>query len=170
MRTIPSRKSSAKGSSLIEVMIAMGVLAVAVPLVLGTMVQTGGSNLSAQAETRSSWIVQSCFEELQYAMRGESQYIEPLKPGEDFGNNSPLALGFGIEGSVLGKVSGGSYDRGVTNLSNKPVRYIAVMSGEKEKNEAGEETKGLKVKITLEYPAGAPAAKRQKIDFHTRIP
>lgn len=170
MKTNPSRKSPSRGSSLIEVMIAMGVLAVAVPLVLGTMVQTGGSNLSAQAETRSSWIVQSCFEELQYAMRGQSQYLDPLKPGENFGTDTPLALGFSAEGGVLGKVNGISYSGGITDLERKPVRYIAVMSGERKKNEAGEETKGLEVKITLEYPAGAPSTKRQKIDFHTRIP
>ncbi len=170
---ISSRKSSpnAKGTSLMEVMIAVGVLAIAIPLVFGAMIQSGESNLSAQAETRSSWIVQSCFEEIQYAMRGESKYLRQLTPGKSFPESGNVeALVFSGESSILGSISKGEYDRGIVKLANKPARYIALMSAEEENAGTPDAAGVLNVKITLEYPAASPAAKRKKIDFHTRIP
>jgi type II secretory pathway pseudopilin PulG len=173
MKTNLLRKSAfalRKGASLIEVMIAMGVLAVAVPLVLGAMAQTGGSNLAAQAETRSAWITRACFEELQCAMRGQSQYVQKLLPGEEFGTNNNVLLCFGAEGGILGPLGATGYDGGVSTMAGEPARYIAVMSGEKERGVVQGESRGLKVKITIEYPSSAPVAKRQKLDFYTRIP
>ncbi len=164
------RRRHSRGTSLIEVVIAVGVLAVAVPLVLGAMAQTGGVNLSAQAETRSSWIVPTCMDELGLAMKGRSQYLDPLTPGRDFPTSGDLALAFSSEGAVLGKVNQSDYEGGIQMVGGVPVRYLVAMSGVMPGETSGNLPPTLMVRIAMEYPASAPAAKRQKIEFHTCLP
>jgi hypothetical protein len=171
MRTSAQLSSGKKGASLVEAIIAVGVLAVAVPLVFATMAESGESGLSAQAETRSSWIVPACMEELQLAMKGTSMHIGELTPTKDFpAAGGIVALAFAGEGGVLGKVEPSAYESGLREINGRPVRYIASMSGSLPKQFNDENPQCLTVVITIEYPAAAPAAKRQKIDFHTRLP
>ena len=49
-----------RGSSLIETVIAMGTLAIAIPLVFGAIAESGKSSMSSEAETRSTWIIPTC--------------------------------------------------------------------------------------------------------------
>jgi Tfp pilus assembly protein PilV len=163
--------SPQRGTSLIEAVIAVGVLAVAVPLVFGTMVGTGETGMASQAETRCSWIVPVCMEELQLAMKDQSEMLDKLEPGVAFPSGNPLALGFTGEGKAVKRVSTGDYTKGVRMMNNEPIRYIASMSGELPQPTGNSDLQpNLKVKIVLEYPAAAPEAKRQKIEFYTTLP
>lgn len=165
-----SPKAGKKGVSLVEAIIAVGVLAVAVPLVFATMAGSGDSGLSAQAETRCSWIVPACMEELELAMQAKSQNLPALQPSKAFPGGDPLALAFGAEGEILGKVDQGSYKRGLRNVGNKTARYIASMSGTLPEQTSQAVARPLEVKIIVEYPAAAPEEKRRKIEFHTKLP
>jgi Tfp pilus assembly protein PilV len=165
----PSRKSP-HGNSLVEAVIAVGVLAVAVPLVFGALAEAGKGGTSAQAETRATWIVRACMREIEASRDGRPQYFTATTTGQTFPPAGDVwALAFAPDGSTLGKVSKAQYDRGLKELDGRPVRYIAVM-----KTAAGNVVAGntpmLDARISIEYPATASAERRDKLDFHTRIP
>lgn len=166
-----TQSSSNRGSSLIETVIAMGVLAVAIPLVFGALAESGKSGLSSEAETRSTWIVPACMEEILASREGKPQFFTPTAVGEAFPPASQVwALAFSPEGKPLGKLSKAVYDKGSKELNGQPVRYIALLSAAAPKNTPAGVTPMLSTRITLEYPAAIPVAKRQKLDFYTRIP
>jgi len=168
---IPSiGKSGQSGSSLIEVVIAVGVMAVAVPLVFGALAESGKSGMSAEAETRSAWMIPICMDEIRASREGRSKYFTPTTTGQVFPPASEVwALAFSAEGKPVGKVSKAVYDKGTKELNGARVLYLAAISSAVPKTQTGA-TPMLSARITIEYPSGAPAAKRQKLDFFTRIP
>ena len=166
---IKSQWITQRGSSMIETIIAMGVLAVAIPLVFGALAESGKSGMSSEAETRSSWIIPTCLAEVQASREGKPQYFTPTTSGQKFPSSGDVwALGFTHEGKPIGKISKSIYDQGAKELQAKPMRYIATISSEE--ITATPATTMLRVKISLEYPSSAPVEKRQKLDFYTRIP
>ncbi|HEX7261171.1 MAG TPA: hypothetical protein VF258_05095 [Luteolibacter sp.] len=169
MRTSCSTTSKNRGSSLIESAIAMGVLAVVIPLALGALAESGKSGASAEAETRSTWMVPVCMKEIEASREGRPQFFTSTTDGQIFPPAGEIwALAFSAEGEPVGKVNQAIYDKGTREIDGKPVRYIAFINSEVDPM-AGI-TPMLRVRITLEYPAAAPVAKRQKLDFNTRIP
>ena len=169
MKTELSRTSRNRGSSLIEAVIAMGVLAVAIPLVFGAIAESGQSGMSAEAETRSSWIIPACMDEIQASREGKPLYFTATTSGQAFPESGSIwALGFSSDGKPVGKIEKAVYDKGAKEISGKPIRYIATLSAVAQVPATTPPM--MRVLITLEYPSTAPAAKRQKLDFYTRIP
>lgn len=159
-----------RGTSLIEAVIAVGVLAVAIPLVFGTLAESGKSGLSSQAETRSIWIIPACMEEIRASREGRPQYFASTVTGDVFPPSGEVwALAFSADGKPIGKLPKALYDSGVRELNGEAVRYIARMSSAAVTAAAGA-TPMLRVDIFLEYPASRKSTKRAKLDFHTRIP
>jgi Tfp pilus assembly protein PilV len=76
-----SNDSSARGATLIEAVIAIGVLAVAIPLVYGALAEGGKSGLSSQAETRSTWMIPACIDEIHASRQGRSLYFSATAIG-----------------------------------------------------------------------------------------
>lgn len=170
MRTPLKITAGHPGSSLIETAIAMGVLAVAIPLVFGAIAESGKSNITSEAETRSNWIVPVCLEEIQASRDGISRYFTATQTGEAFPATGDVwALAFSPEGKVVGKIEKFTYDNGARELSGKAIRFIATLTATKPTATTPSPVM-LNVRVRLEYPAGTPATKRQKIDFYTRIP
>lgn len=168
----PPQASHPRGASLIEAVIAVGVLALAVPLVLATLVESGESGLSSQAETRTSWIIPACFDELQATRAGGGQFLPATEPGKAFPTSGEVwALAFSADGRTLGQVSMAEYQKGVKRVANTPVRYLATLKGTPTPATSNSTIPPrVDVAIILEYPAALPAGKRQKIPFHTRMP
>ena len=163
-------KSAHRGFTLIEVIISVGVLAVAIPLVFGTLAESGKSGMSSEAETRSTWIVPACMDEIRASREGRPQYFTSTTTGEVFPPAGDVwALAFSQEGKPVGKVTKALYDKGTKEINGIKILYLASISTAKQPVTAGT-TPMLKARISLEYPAGAPAEKRQKLDFFTRIP
>lgn len=159
-----------RGAVLLEVMIAIGVLAMAIPLVFGALAESGKSGMASQAETRSTWMIPFCMEEIHASREGRSQYFSATTTGQTFPATGDIwALAFSPDGSPIGKLSKATYDRGTGTLDGKPVRYIASMSSSTMAAKPGT-TPMLQVHISMEYPATALATKRSKLDFHTLIP
>lgn len=168
MRIPPSALTKRRGASLIETVIAMGVLAVAVPLVFGALAESGKSGLSSEAETRSTWMVPICMQEIEASRAGKPRYFTTTKVNEAFPPGGDVwALAFSAEGRPLGKMSKSLYDKGATTLDGQTIRYIASLSAAPV---AGAVPVMSRARISLEYPSGAPATKRQKLEFYTRIP
>jgi hypothetical protein len=164
------RTSRNSGSSLIEALIAMGVLAVAIPLVFGALAESGKSGISSEAETRSTWMVPACMAEIQASRDGRPQFFTSTTVGQTFPPGGEVwALAFSPEGQPVGKISQALYDKGTKEIDGKPVRYIASLSSKAPTTTSGA-TPMLSMHISLEYPAISPAAKRQKLEFYTRIP
>jgi len=158
-----------RGSSLIEAVIAMGVLAIAIPLVFGAIAESGKSGMSSEAETRSIWIIPACMDEIQASRDGTPRFFTATTTGETFPAAGDVwALAFSPQGKAIGKIDNDLYDKGAKEIDGQPIRFIASISSETVANTATPAM--LNVRISLEYPSGAPAAKRQKIDFHTLIP
>ena len=163
------RPSSLPGVSLLEGIIAVGVLAVAIPLVFGALTESGTSGEAAKAETRCAWMVPACIEEIQASRAGQSQYFPATAAGEAFPEAGALwALGFTTEGEAIGRLSSAEYQTGVTMQPQSQLpAYIATLSAEP--IVPTESPPMLRCRIIIEFPAAAPAAKRQKLVFFTRI-
>lgn len=165
-----SHSRQKRGVSLIEAIIAVGVLAVAIPLVFGAIAESGKTNVSSEAETRSIWIIPACMEEIQASRDGHSQYFPTTRAGDEFPTAGDVwALGFSAEGKPIGKISKSEYDKGTRQVNGEPVRFLASLSSETITG-AGVTPVMLRARITLEYPCASPGEKRQKLDFYTRIP
>lgn len=170
MKIRVSKSPQNRGSSLVEAVIAMGVLAVAIPLVFGALVESGNSNLASEAETRSTWIVPACMEEILASREGKPQFFTATTVAQVFPPAGEVwALAFSAEGKPIGKIAKGVYDKGTKELNGQAVRYIATLSSATTPTPSGA-TPMLRALITVEYPSALPVAKRQKLEFYTRIP
>ncbi|MGA0854688.1 MAG: hypothetical protein ACO3RK_07725 [Luteolibacter sp.] len=155
------------GSTLVESSIAMGILAVAVPLVFGSMAESGKSGASAEIETRSAWMIPTCLREVEDSRSGRAQYFSATETGQAFPpENEIWALAFADDGSCVDKISIHQYESGIRKIKGKSISHLARISA----SESEEANAMLTLRITLEHPAAAPAGKRKTIDFHSRIP
>lgn len=169
MRVSSRHGRPGSGATLIEAVLAIGVLAVAIPLALGAMAEAGKCASLAMAETRSACMVSACMEEVRAIRQGRSQYFGAVPAGEPFpGDGGLLALGFSSEGKPVGKISKTGYDHGLRKPDAPGVHYIATLNTTR--RNAAANPQPLELCITIESPASAPAGKRRKIDFRSRIP
>jgi prepilin-type N-terminal cleavage/methylation domain-containing protein len=119
----------ARGVTLVESVIAVGVLAVAVPLVFGALAEAGKTGLASQAETRSTWMIPACIDEIQASRDGRPQFFTATTTGQSFPPAGDVwALAFSPEGRPVGRLSKALHDKGTKELDGKPIRFIAVMS------------------------------------------
>jgi hypothetical protein len=155
---------------MIETVLAISVLAVTIPLVLGVFAESGKNTLSSKAETFSSWMIPMCMDEIMASRRGQSQFFPTTLPHESFPlENEVWALGFSFEGKIVNKISKSTYDQGLAELDSQPIRYLVSLSSTAIE-EVNKSVPMLRAKICLEYPAASPARKRQKLIFYTKIP
>ncbi|TAG09131.1 MAG: hypothetical protein EAZ42_07985 [Verrucomicrobia bacterium] len=164
-----------RGASLVEVVIAMGILAVAIPLVFGAIAESGKTSVSSEAETRTSWLVPICLEEIEASRLGKSVYFPATKVGDALPTGGQIwALGFSSQGELIGRISDGDYASGTSKIGNSEVRYIANIKTSLPRTDNNPQTRTavpmLPLTITIEYPASAPQARRQLVKFHSLIP
>lgn len=159
----------AHGSSLIETVIAMGVLAVAIPLVFAAIAASGKCSYSAESETRSTWIVAVCMEEIQASREGKPEFFTATSLAEIFPPTGDFwGLAFSFEGEPIAKITRSEYDKGIKEINGKPVRYLATLSAI-QTSKKGINPVILRTSISLEYPSIAPISKRHKLEFYSHI-
>ena len=155
---------------MIEAVIAIGVLAVAIPMVCGTLVEAGKCGQASQAETRSSWMVRACMDEIRDSRQGCPQFFTATTSGQILPPTGEIwALAFAADGQPLGRLSATNYANGTRELDGKAVRYIALLDSVMLPAKSGT-IPLLRLHIALEYPAPLPLAQRRKLDFHTLMP
>ena len=170
MKGLQSIHRCPSGTTLIESVIAIGVLAVAIPMVFGTLAESGKSALFAQTESRSTWMVPVCMDEIQASRDGRSRFFPTTEVGEAFPPEGDVwALGFSQDGKLIGKIPKTLYQNGTREIAGTPVRFIATIASTKPPAQDGGPPL-LRVAISLESPAASPVEKRRKLDFHTCIP
>lgn len=170
MTLTPHHGKRHPGASLIEVVIAIGVLAVAVPLAFATIAKSSQNSANARAETRCAWIIPACLDEIDAATLGKSTLLPPRTPGQAYpASGNPIVLAFTEDGRPVATLDPTSYRRGIASINNQPARYLVTLSATRYPNQPTTDTM-LNLHLVVEYPATAPSHKRSKIDFHSRIP
>ena len=166
-RSLPARIA---GTSLIEVLLAMGVLAVALPLVAAVLARSGQGCAAAQAETRCGWILPACLDEIEAAHTGSARFLPDLTRGQSFpAPGDVLVLAFADDGRALGCVGRDAYLSGLGRLRGESVRYLASLRADPAATRPNMQP-GRALRVTLEFPAAAPLAKRHHLEFFTRLP
>lgn len=154
------------GTSLVETILAVAVLAVAIPLVFGALAESGRSGMAAKAETRSTWMVSACLQELTSSRTGNAQFLPPSAPGETIPPTEDVwALAFAGDGRPLGRLAKSDYERGSAEMGGQRIHYIARLSESTSPGDAA-----MLATISIEFPATAPSVRRRKLDFHTHLP
>lgn len=159
-----------RGASLIEAVIAIGVLAMAIPLVFSALAEAGKCEVAARAETASVWMVDACLNEIRASRDGCPRYLPPTAAGQTFPPPGEVwALAFSREGQPIGSLTKERYAHGTTQENGHTARYVAALGSSMTLPKPGM-TPLLRVHITLEYPAAAPVEQRHQIDYYTHLP
>jgi len=156
-----------RGISLVEVMVAVGVLALVVPVTLAAIAAATESAHRARAETRAPLIAERVLDEIKAARLAETELLPRLEAGVDFPpQGEVLALAFDREGSAVAAVDGAAYQEGSEELEGEEVAYLATLAGVSE----APESSGLRVTVTIEHPARRRAGDRDRLTFTTKLP
>ena len=166
--TLPARPH--RGLTLMETVIAVGVIAVAVPLILAATSGGVQSRLQAEADTRAAWIAKAVRRDLLDAWAGLPgpwpSGITPSFPA--FGSNSsPLVLLYNSEGAFL---ETGSPTDLTQRASNPAARYVIALHGTPAMPSAlpSGSTSAAPlslIHLRIHHPANSPGSKRQILDF-----
>jgi hypothetical protein len=147
----------------------MSVLAVAVPLVFGAIFEAGRSGGDAGLDNRSAVIIPACITAVERSRDGEPGWFEATPAGTAFpADGDTWALGFGEDGRVVGRVTKEQYEQGLREWEGEPVRYLAALTAVSQEGASGPDSP-LRLTITIEHPAAAPAQKRGRTEFHSTI-
>lgn len=153
-----------------EVVMALAVLAVAIPLTFTTLAAASRTGVPSSAETRCLSMVPICLDEIQASRNGCPQYFTSTSVGQSFPPEGDLwALAFSGDGRVIGKVNQRLYETGGKMIEGESMRYIATMMAYASKMQTSD-APIMNVRISIEYPASEPSSQRRKIDFFTRLP
>jgi len=167
-----SGKRPNPGMTLMEVVIALGVVAFVIPIVLTATGSANISRLSAEADTRSAWLAREVQREI------ISAWADPA-PASAFGSalafpvfatsTAPEILAYDSEGNFLAK--GTAAD--LTSPSKIPnATYLVAVHGDSHRPPnlaAGPDTLSL-LTIRVLHPAKAPAAKRSDLRYQIISP
>jgi type II secretory pathway pseudopilin PulG len=160
------------GMTLMEVVIALGVVAFVVPLILAATGSANSSRLSAEADTRSAWLAREVQREI------ISSWTVPA-PQTSFGATltfpvfatatAPEILAYDSDGKFLAKGSAAdlSAPSKIPNAS-----YLIAVHGEAHRPPnlaAGPDTLSL-ITIRVLHPAKAAAAKRSDLRYQIISP
>ena len=159
-----------RGASLLEAVIAIGVLALAVPLVFGALTEAGKCMLAARAETCSGWMVGACLEEIRASRDGCPRWLPASPRGQVFPPTGEVwALAFSREGRPIAAMPRDRYEQGTREVAGQAVRYIAVLDSSMVPVKAGMPPL-LRVRLSIQYPAPSPRTRRATIDYYTHLP
>ncbi|MGE9271112.1 MAG: type IV pilus modification PilV family protein [Verrucomicrobiales bacterium] len=159
------KSTNPAGVSLVETILAVGVLAVIIPLALGAMTAAGKVGSSARAETRAPALAERCLLEVKSAREGNSEVLPNLVGLASFpASGEVLALAFSREGRLLGPVEATSYESGVREeMDGERVTYLARVAGRFD-------DPGVTLTVEIEHPAVRGQEDRDRLSFHTRLP
>lgn len=93
-RKIPALNRARPGMTLMEVVIAIGIVAFVIPLILAATGSAGNSRRSAEADTRSAWLVKQVRQEIlaKWAEPEQESVIEAAFPYPAGGAGSSTAV------------------------------------------------------------------------------
>jgi type II secretory pathway pseudopilin PulG len=153
-----------KGSTLIESILAMSVLAVAIPLVFGSFAASDQSKLTSEVETVSAWIVPAAIQELHAVREDRSELFKLDKLEEPFPPVGKVwVIAFNSDGKLIGRMSEDLYVHGTQTLEGQSVYYLVSIK-QKMTNDIP------RLQLWVEYPAAASSASRKHLEFYSAMP
>ncbi len=162
-------RARARGMTLMEVVVAIGVAAFAVPLILAAVSSAGFSRRNAEADTRSVWIARQVQQEVlaAWAEPPRKSVISTSFPYPEGAARPPAkVLFYDRDGTFLAE--GAPADLGSTITTPKAV-YLVRIAAEKHvpPNFAASPTSSGLALLSLEvlYPASASPDKRSRYSF-----
>jgi Tfp pilus assembly protein PilV len=153
---VSQKVSGSPGFSLLEVVVSLGVLAVAIPLALAGIVGSTNADLASRADSLAGSIVAVCLKEWSEA-KGAKEEIG----GDESGG--VWSMGFASTGESCGKIEVNDYRSGCRKAG---VVYLARV----EETPAEDASHARGILVSVEFPAMAAEAKRQRLEFFTRLP
>lgn len=113
-RRATNRSAFARGMTLMEVVIAIGVVAFVIPLILAATGSAGNSRRNAEADTRSAWLARNIQQELILSW-GENPSQSIFETSQDFPDlataEAPEILLYDADGEFLQKGSSQDFDK-----------------------------------------------------------
>lgn len=163
--------SQARGFTLLEACVTLGVIALTVPLILAATSLSARTRMNAEADTRSAWLARTVQEELTDAWRNQPTTLFPSKPAfPNFASAAePELLLFDQDGNFLTRGSVNDHANGSSH--NKAVYLLSLHTTEhKPANILSNQNDLTRVEITVTHPARAPLAKRTTFSYIVLIP
>lgn len=144
-----------RGMALLEVVLAVGALAVALPVVMAAVAKGGEVSAKARAETRAPWVADRMRIEVEAALQGRSPWLSE--------EDGWAALGFGTDAEIVRTIDEEVYSAGLDGEEEVDLVAVAEIGPP-----VGGGTRHLLV--TVEYPPARPELRRTKLVFRTRLP
>ena len=176
LRTIPHSTRSAlrhaTGSVLAETILSVGLLALAIPWLHAAWSAAKDDLNQAAVEDLAHHACTVTLSQIDAARDGKSSSLPPIPPGTPIPPaNEIWALGFGPDGSLLGRVAPERYQSGcradaAIDLQQPAACLMRIDAA----GVSSGTTPPIPLRLILEYPASKPAASRHKHIFHTLIP
>ena len=165
-------KSPKRGMTLTEVVIALGVVAFVIPIILAATGSANSSRLGAEADTRSAWLAREAQREIISAWADperESAFGAPLDFPEFADESSPEILVYDAEGNFLAK--GTAEDLSAPSRIPKATYLVAVHGEAHLPPHLAPGTNSLSLlRIRILHPAKAPPAKRSDLRYQIISP
>jgi type II secretory pathway pseudopilin PulG len=152
-----------------ETVIAIGVIGFAVPLILAASTASMNDRRNAEADTRAAWLAQDLQHQIAavWASPRRDTYLPQsvsLTFPEFGSKNSPVLFIYDNEAQFLGMGSSGDLQSGSKQNS---AQYLVAAYAERQipTNLSSSTSELSRIHIQVEYPAKAPKAKRQTLQF-----
>ena len=154
----------AKGFTLMEVVISVGILAVVVPVVLAMLVAGGESSRIASDETQAALIARSVVQEIRAARDGEGRILKETLAWPDFpAKGDRLVFGVDRDGAIVGQLGADVYMTGERDVE---VKYLVSATGDRHRSDGLPDSEVLsKVAVSIETPPAAKTEDRRKFVF-----
>jgi len=169
----PSLKiPSNRGLTLMETVIAIGVVAFAVPMFLAMAKSAGESRLRAEADTRSAWLAREVQREVSAKWTNPSQtriFSDPLGFPAFASESAPVLLAYDVEGNFISPAAPADFTSpsGIRNAS-----YLVSIHGESYTPPSGSPASGTLclLHIRVSHPARAAPENRRVFHYKTISP
>lgn len=161
---VPLHNALSRGFSLIEVVLALGVIAFALVGIMGLFPVAMKSAQESQRETRATLIAQQIFSDLRVSA-GTNRFVisgptASTTNGLSLSSDGNLYLAFGTNGSPLASVTSSDFTNSYPDLAASFLANISVDTNTGTSNLS-------RVQTTIETPAAAPSTSRAKYTFVT---
>ncbi len=164
-----SLKTPTKGMTLMETVIAIGIIGFSVPLILAASTASMNDRRNAEADTRAAWLAQDLQHQIAavWASPRRDTYLPQsvsLTFPEFAAENSPTIFIYDNEAQFVGMGSASDLQSG--SKQNAAQYLVSAYSKLHTPANLTSSTSELaRIYIQVEYPAKAPLAKRQKLQF-----
>ena len=166
MKHPPATRPSPAAFALIETAIALGVLAVTLPLAMALLTRSSQTSAATRAEDQLGTVVSACRMEARAARIGQSRFLPDTSSGQPLVPPGTLvAIACSATGRLIDPIDRETYLRGSPPGPAAPAFVVTlrvlppVVPG-----------RPAMLRVAMEYPSTAPASRRAEIRCLTGIP